>query len=932
MRIAVYLGVCGVLSAVVCAQTALTPEQIEADWLRQEQVRWTQGTGGQVGREDDAAGGVDGVRDGTWGFHTANEAQPWWRVDLGELVPIDRVVLYNRTELAERNSRIIVSLSDDGRTFRHVYQHDGTVFYGHSDGKPLIVKLNGQKGRYVHAGLGGTSYFHLDEVEVYASGRDENIALHKPATQSSTSQWSRSHATGQRLRVRDAVERGLRLAADLEAMGVDVSNGLRRLEAVRRRISSQGTESADSEKSLYLEARWAIRRMALMNPLLDFEKILFVKRVPPAFPHMSDQYYGWWSRGGGGIYVLEGFKSDSPSVRCLTEGFAEGSFLRPDVSFDGGKVVFAYCRFYAETHQMQKVDKSALPRDVFYNIYEMNIDGGGLRRLTDGKYDDFDSRYLPDGDVVFLSTRKGQAVQVARASTAATMRAAMPDSYVRCGGDNWRPVPVFTLHRMRPDGSDIRPISAFENFEWTPSLAADGRILYARWDYIDRFNGPFISLWSANQDGTNPQLVYGNYTSKPQCVFEARSIPGSHKLVFTAAPHHSNMGGSLVLLDRTRGTEFEQPLTRLTPDVCFPETEGWPAHYYSNPYPLSEAYFLVTWSDKPLPPHSFVTTDDRNPPNPQGIYLYDAFGNLEMLYRDARISSMYPLPLKARPRPPAHPEMVDWDGAQEGRFLVQDVYRGLPGVPRGTVKRLRVVGVPPKVQPHMNQPSIGVSQEDPGKFVIGTAPMEADGSAYFHVPSGVSVFFQVLDEQGMAIQTMRSLTYVQPGQTLSCVGCHESRESAPAVGPVAAARKEPSKLKPGPSGSWPLRFDELIQPLLNDSCVGCHHAGGGDAAAKLILTADKAYANLMAFADRDLHKLAFEKDASVPGDCVARKSRLLAVLRDGAAHRDVHLDAEAFERLVTWLDVYAQRLGSFSEQQEQELRRLRQSLAAVLAE
>ncbi len=198
----------------------------------------------------------------------------------------------------------------------------------------------------------------------------------------------------------------------------------------------------------------------------------------------------------------------------------------------------------------------------------------------------------------------------------ATIEQTLPDSYVRCGGDNWRPVPVFTLHRIDGDGGDIRPISAFENFEWTPSVAADGRILYARWDYIDRFNGPFMSLWSTNPTGTNPQLVYGNYTSRPQCVFEARAVPNSQKLVFTAAAHHSNMGGSLVLLDRTRGTEHERPLTRLTPDVCFPETEGWPRHYYANPYPLSEEYFLVAWSDKPLPPHSFVTTDERNPLNP----------------------------------------------------------------------------------------------------------------------------------------------------------------------------------------------------------------------------------------------------------------------------------------------------------------------------
>jgi hypothetical protein len=649
---------------------------------------------------------------------------------------------------------------------------------------------------------------------------------------------------------------------------------------------------------------------------------------------MSDQYYGWWSRPGGGIYVLEGFKGDSPRLRCLTDDFHRGSFLRPDLSHDGTKILFAYCRFYPETHEMQKIDKGKLPEDVFYKIYEMNLDGSGCRRLTHGKYDDFDARYLPDGDIVFLSTRKGQSVQCSLASAAATVGSDLPDSYVRCGGDNWRPVPVFTLHRINGDGMDIRPISAFENFEWTPSVATDGRILYARWDYIDRFNGPFMSLWSTNPTGTNPQLVYGNYTTRPQCVFEARAVPNSQKLVFTAAAHHSNMGGSLVLLDRTRGTEQERPLTRLTPDACFPETEGWPRHYYANPYPLSEEYFLVAWSDKPLPPHSFVTTDERNPINPLGIYLYDAFGNLELLHRDPTIASMYPIPVRQRRKPPTHPRTVDWGGSQEGRFFVQDVYAGLEGIKRGSVKRLRIVGVPPKVQPHMNSPKLGVSKEDPGKFILGTVPVEKDGSAHFRVPSGVSVFFQAIDRDGLAVQTMRSLTYVQPGQTLSCVGCHESRELSPlAGGRPLAAKRDPSRITPGPEGSWPLRFDRLVQPVLDELCVSCHRADGdNEEAARFALTIDESYRNLMLFADKDLEKLAFERDASVVGDCVAAESKLLALLTEEGGHEGVQLDADSFRRLVAWMDVYAQELGSFSHDQEQQLYALREKMLPLLTE
>jgi hypothetical protein len=492
------------------------------------------------------------------------------------------------------------------------------------------------------------------------------------------------------------------------------------------------------------------------------------------------------------------------------------------------------------------------------------------------------------------------------------------------------------MHAMDATGRNLRPLSAFENFEWAFSVADDGRILYSRWDYIDRFNGHFFSLWSANQDGTNPQLVYGNYTVKPQAVFEARSIPNSSKLVFTAAAHHSITGGSIGLLDRARGTEGLEPITRITPEVCFPETECWPAHYYANPWPLSEEFFLVGWADAKMPPHhgSAPITDHRNPTNAMGIYLLDAFGNLELLYRDPEISSACPIPVKARPLPTTQPILADWKGTHEGRFLVQDVYRGLNGIARGSIKQLRVVGVPPKVQPFMNRPTIGVSEEDPGKFVLGTVPVEADGSAHFRVPSGVPVFFQALDEQGVAIQTMRSLTYTMPGQTLACVGCHEHRDTAPpAAKPALAAMREPSKLTPGPEGSWPLRFDQLVQPVLDQHCVSCHRPGSDDLeAATLDLTATNAWKALMTFGDGDLKKRAFERDRSIPGEGTAANSKLWQLLTAPGGHKKAGLDTDALNRFATWMDTYAQRAGHFSEEQAKELAEFRARLARILHE
>jgi len=931
------------------AVPAITAGQVEADWLRQDALRFGPSASNQGGvtPEEDAGGGCDGVKTGQWGFHTANEEKPWWQVDLGGPQPLGQLRVYNRCDqTAGRNARLVVLLSDDGTSWKQVYQHDGSTFFGQTDQKPLLVPIRAAQARFVRLQLPGKSYFHLDEVEIYAAESGKNLALNMPATQSSTSQWSVRHsepAPPPDYPIEKVIERGRLLAARLGELGADVTTHAASLEQAGKRWRGLPADvSEEVRREVYFQARWAVRRMALDNPLLDFDAILFVKRAPGMFPHVSDQYYGWWSRPGGGIYLLKGFRGDRPRVECLTSDWPAGNFLRPDLSHDGKKVLFAYCKHYPGLARVEdKVDKDSLPEDSFYNIFEMSIDGGGtagepaaahVRQLTRGRYDDFDARYLPDGRIVLLSTRKGLALQAGAASAAATCEATRPDSYVRCGGNNLRPVSIFTLHRIDSDGGNLTAISAFESFEWTPAVAADGRVLYARWDYIDRFNGHFFSLWSTNPDGTGTQLVYGNYTMRPQCVFEARPIPGSQKLVFTATAHHSITGGSLCLLDRTRGTEFERPITRLTPEVPFPETEQNVEMYYAGPYPLSEEFFLVGWSDRRLPSHKLMWDDDpKNPRNAMGIYLYDAFGNLELLHRDAEISSMCPIPLRSRPKPPVRAETVAWDGPQQGQFLVQDVRRGLGSAGR-SVQRLRVVAVAPKVQPHMNVPVLGVSREEPGKFVLGMVPVESDGSASFRVPSGLPVFFQALDGEGKAVQTMRSLTYVQPGETLTCIGCHESRELAPPPGgPPLAAMREPSPLAPGPEGSWPLRYDRLVQPVLDRLCVECHRPEAKDpAAARFDLTPEKSYDSLMALGDGDLKELAFEKDQSLVGRCVAANSKLLALLTEGEGHEGVRLDADSFERLVTWMDLYAQRTGSFSEEQEEELRRFRQEFSHLL--
>ena len=928
-------------------------QQIEADWLRAELLLAAGKERAVSAPADDAAGGCDGIKDGGYGFHTGHAESPWWHVDLGQPHSIDRVVIWNRCETPDRAANLLLLLSDDGQVWDAVYQHDGSTFLGVADQKPLVIPLVGAMARFVRVQLPGSGYLHLDEVEVFGPADPAaNLALRRPADQVSVSQWSRDHRPPPPpdwpARTEAVLATGARLAAELAAAGIPVAaehDEIARLRDSRFAANvASGPDAAPALPGAYRDARRLLRRLALRSPLLDFEALLFTKRVPPSFNHMSDQYYGWWSKPGGGICLLRGFRGDAPSEQCLTAQFeAPGSFLRPALSYDAQRVLFAWCRHYPDlAAHPDKLNKANVPEDAFYHLFEMRVDGTALRQLTRGKYDDFDGRYLPDGRIVFLSTRRGQALRVGRDTARRTLvEPDLPDCYVRCGGGPERPVAVYTLHTISADGADICAISPFEMFEWTPEPARDGSILYSRWDYIDRDNMPYMGLWAMNPDGTNARIVYGNFTRSPHCAFEPKPVPASRKIVFTASAHHAQTMGSLVLLDPAAGTEGERPITRLTPEVPFPEAEGWPLTSYANPWPLSERFHLVAWGCEgalvPGPGGWDRWHAVQRPPNGMALYLYDAAtGSRELLMADPQFTCGDPIPLRPRERPPVVAAQLAQDAPPEGRFLVSDVYRGLTTVARGQIRALRIVAVPPKTHPTMNFPNMGLTLDDPGKCVLGTVPVEADGSAYFCAPAGVIVFFQALDARGMAVQTMRSATHVQPGQTLGCIGCHEPRhDAAPLARPLLATRRAPSSITPGPDGSWPLRFDRLVQPVLDRHCVSCHRPDApAPEAARLDLTVPSAaYDALVAFGQPSLREqvsTAYRRGASIEGIDLAASSALLNWLR-GPAHEHLALAEEDWERLVTWIDTYAQRLGSFSPEQELTLEEMRRHSAAILA-
>lgn len=900
--------------------------QIEADWVAQV-VASRAGAG--MTPAADAAGGCDGIKDGGTGFHTEPEAKPWWRVDLGAVYPLAKALVWNRTDDAvapPRGRFLRVQLSSDDADWQEVYRHDGTLFYGYPKGAPLTVDLKGSAARYVRIQLANTQYLHLDEVEVFGTETgDRNLALDRPATQSSISAWSTPPhhplATAEpdlqlwRAAALSAVQLAEATLTFVERAGGALPTAPRDLAALRARI--EGAAAETDCKPLYLEARWLRRELILTHPLLDFERLLINQHPPPLISHMVDQYLGRWSRPGPGLVLLTDWRDEPRAQPLLRQPLPAGSVLHPDLSFDAQRVLFSYCDHTVpelSDEEMRGYEdamgvggllpfvKTAGRRRFF--IYEARLDDGTVRQLTGTAADplcveddrravlveDFDPCYLPGGGFAFVSTRC--------------------QSFGRC---HWgRYTPSFVLYRAAADGSDIRRLSYGELNEWDPAVLNDGRLLFARWDYVNRHNTFFQSLWVARPDGTDIGHFYGNLTRNPCMTSEARAIPDSRCVVSTATAHHSYTAGSIILVDPDRGQEGQEPLRRITPEVQFPETEGWSAGSFATPFALDADLFLVAYSADRLP----ATWEPKNAPRPNGygIYLIDSLGGRELIYRDPDMSSFAPIPVRPRLEPPTLPALAATE-ATTGTFVLQDVYRGTQPLEPGSVHALRVIQLHP--QPTAGVPHRSVVTDELVKSVVGTTAVRPDGSAVFSAPANVPLMFQLLDQNGMAVMTMRTQTQVCPGETLGCVGCHESRASTATVSkgrPLGDA--VPLDLPLGPRYAGGFSFVRTVQPVLDRYCIRCHGLEKKEADLSLLGTPtpgfNTAYESLVG---REglvaLARANQETDASTPGEYYARRGRLAAHLL-GPHQKRVTLDRESLQRLLDWLDLNGQYYGDYS--------------------
>ena len=728
--------------------------------------------------------------------------------------------------------------------------------------------------RVVDANTEGWGHVTFDDftaqgrIDVRATG--EHFARRKPILGLVGLAISPDQAVGLRNAIRDLMSHfGERYPRGPEFLG--------RLEKTGKRLrESADLEACDEFAKLEREA-------LIANPLVSGQPILYIVR-----PQYRSSYHAIDTlfhtneantrdfEGGGAMKLID--FAEGGKTRTILD-VPEGIVRDPEVHFTGGKIVFALRRNIGED----------------WHIWEINADGSGLRQLTCAAgVSDFDPLYLPDDTILFSSTREPK--------------------YNQCSQDI-----AANLYRMESDGANIHQIDRNNLFNNQASLMDDGRILYARWEYVDRNFGDAHGLWTTTPDGANHSIFWGNNTAVPGAAYTPRQIPGTERVVCIFGPHHDHLWGAMAVIDRRLGVDGRSGVVRTWPANAVNHVRSGGGFdcdnsletklKYADPYPLSEKYFLC----------SRMTGRGSE----MGIFLVDVFGNEVLVHVEGR-GCYDPMPLKPRARPPRIASRRDFASA-EGCFYVQDVYQGthMQGVKRGAVKSLRVVEAPEKrtwspgkwfgqgyMAPGMNWHSLE------SKRILGTVPVEADGSAYFAVPAEKFVYFQLLDANGMMIHSMRSGAFAQPGERTGCIGCHDHRLVAPPAlaAPPLALKRPPSKLSGWQGEPRLFGFTAEVQPVFNRHCLGCHDFGK-DGAKKLVLAPDRdltfnaAYTEL--WRKRYVHCVgAGPAEIQQAYAWGSHPSKLVQVLRAG--HHDVKLSPEELDRIITWVDLNAPYYATYN--------------------
>jgi formylglycine-generating enzyme required for sulfatase activity len=723
----------------------------------------------------------------------------------------------------------------------------------------------------------------------------------------------------------DALRRAVRdLAKSFPAEYTDGGDYLSAIESIENRLPriKDALLRRDTGALEPAEAIVAFQRKVLLaNPLLDFDRLLLIKRKPLGDPRRSHEP----GRGIGRFVGMPQQSSWQLHTMKNTDGWDNEICVLSSVRTDG-RITTVYRpskgRLTSEMDlhfDAEKVMFSAPDDGKLWQVYEVDIDGGNLHRLSPGNQLDvhnFDSCYLSNDKIAFISTAPFQGVP--------------------CNAS----VNVGMAYLMDADGGNVRQLCFEQDHNFCPTVMNDGRILYLRWEYTDIPHVWARFLFTMNPDGTGQREYYGSGGYWPNAIFFARPVPDHPtKVVGIVTGHHVGRVGELVVFDPALGRNSASGVVQRIPGYGKKveplvqdklAMECWPK--FLHPWPLSEKYFLVAC--KPRPEDLW------------GIYLVDVFDNILLLKEVEGYALLEPIPLRKIKRPPVITDRTDLS-REDALVYLENVYEGpgLKGVPHGAVKKLRlftyhfayhkVAGISHRV---------GADGPWEPKRVLGTVPVEPDGSAMFRVPANTPISIQPIDADGKALQLMRSWMTAMPGEIVSCVGCHEKQNTGPPNQKTIAALRPASEIEPWYGPSRGFSFGREIQPVLDKYCLSCHngsdrHDGlkipdlrgeqgkfyayrNGDSRAKTIQGVPRedllkryggvfgpSYITLRSFVrvgglESDLRLLS-------AGEFCADTSELVQMLMKG--HHGVRLDAEAWQRIMTWIDLNAPSHGTWRE-------------------
>ena len=661
----------------------------------------------------------------------------------------------------------------------------------------------------------------------------------------------------------------------------------KRLSALRAEQDALPPDADPASYAAIAKRFEKLQREALLgNPLLDFERLLMIRRRADRLGLLMNAYGNAELKPTGYGNTLVALAPVRPDGKLTTIFAPEADRFIGDLDL----------HYDADRLLMSTPDANGR-----WTVAELHLTNGVLTPLPlieDPDVHNFDACYLPDNRIVFTSTA--------------------PFTGVPCVGGKSK---VGNLY-LCDHGGRIRRLTHDQDHNWCPTVLNSGRILYQRWEYADIAHAFTRLLFHANPDGSGQMEYYGSNSFWPTTLFFTRAIPGHPTRVVTVVGGHHDAPrqGDLVILDPARGRFETEGVVQRIPGhgkavepVILDGLVGnrWPR--FLHPYPLGANHFIV--SCKP-------TRDAL-----WGVYLVDVFDNFVLLAEEPGYAMLEPVPLRKTPRPPIVPDRFE-PGRRDATVFMMDVYHGpgLRGVPRGTVKALRLLSYEFTFHGFGGEPDrVGFDGPWDVKRILGTVPVESDGSAHFRVPACTPVAVQPLDAEGKALALMRSWFTAVPGETLSCVGCHEPQNSAPPaeLAPVGAKRKA-SEITPWYGAPRGFAFTREVQPVLDAYCVACHHGKpltNGQTAFDL--TARPAECVPSAFQmrftpsyvalRRFVHGHTLESDAHMlPVRAFhADTSKLVQILRDG--HYGVRLDREAWDRLITWIDLNAPAHGTWNE-------------------